>query len=97
MDGNPYADLLNIVQKETKGAPPAFYFGTVLSAVPLKIRIANLDYEGEELIVNDLLTASIPVGDATWKRPLSAGDRVICLPEDSSFAVWIVLCRVVGI
>ena len=83
MEGNPFPQLLGMMKEAAKGVMrPSFRMGVVQSPSPLSVRIAGLTYQGAELLVNDLLTAEIQVGEQQWSRPLEAGDPVVCLPLD---------------
>ena len=74
MEGNPFPQLLGMMKEAAKGVMrPSFRMGVVQSPSPLSVRIAGLTYQGAELLVNDLLTAEIQVGDQRVEPP--AGGR----------------------
>lgn len=98
MEGNPFPQLLGMMKEAAKGVMrPSFRMGVVQSPSPLSVRIAGLTYQGAELLVNDLLTAEIQVGEQQWSRPLEAGDQVVCLPLDGDDMRYLVLAKAVAI
>ena len=98
MEGNPFAQFIEmlkgVAQEQIR---PSFHLGVVKSASPLAVEIAGLEYRGDELMVNDLLTAEIQVDEHIWKRPLLAGDQVICLPLDRDDARYFILAKAVAV
>lgn len=98
MEGNPFAQFIDTMKGVAQEQiHPAFRLGVVKSAAPLTVEIAGLEYRGDELMVNDLLTAEIQLGEHIWKRHLQAGDQVTCLPLDDEDARYFVLAKVVAI
>ena len=98
MEGNPFPQLWGMMKEAAKGVMrPGFRMGVVQSLSPLSVRIAGLTYQGAELLVNDLLTAEIQVGDQRWSRPLEAGDPVVCLPLDGDDMRYLVLAKAVAV
>ena len=93
MEGNPFPQLLGMMKEAAKGVMrPSFRMGVVQSPSPLSVT-----YQGAELLVNDLLTAEIQVGEQQWSRPLEAGDPVVCLPLDGDDMRYLVLAKGVAI
>lgn len=98
MEGNPFPQLLGMMKEAAKGVMrPGFRMGVVQSPSPLSVQIAGLTYQGAELLVNDLLTAEIQVGEQQWSRPLEAGDPVVCLPLDGDDMRYLVLAKAVAV
>ena len=98
MEGNPFAQLIEtlkgISQEQIR---PGFRLGVVKAVSPLAVEIAGLEYRADELMVNDLLTAEIQLGEYVWKRHLQTGDQVICLPLDGDDARYFVLAKAVEV
>lgn len=98
MEGNPFAQFIEmlkgVAQEQIR---PGFRLGVVKSASPLTVEIAGLEYRGDELMANDLLTAEIQLDEHIWKRPLQAGDQVICLPLDRDDARYFILAKAVAV
>jgi len=98
MEGNPFAQFINtmkgVAQEQIR---PTFRLGVVKSATPLTVEIAGLQYHGDELMINDLLMAEIQLGEHIWKRPLQAGDQVICLPLDGDDSRYFILAKAVAV
>lgn len=98
MEGNPFSQFLEMVKDMAKEQiRPGFRMGIVKAVSPLTVEIAGLEYRGEELLVNDLLTAEIQLEEHTWKRPLQIGDQVICLPLDGDDARYFLLAKAVAV
>lgn len=96
MEGNPFAQLIEMLKgMSQEQIRPGFRLGVVKSASPLEVEIAGLEYRTDELMVNDLLTAEIQLGEYVWKRPLQTGDQVICLPLDDDDTRYFVLAKAV--
>ncbi len=85
MEDNPYSKILSLIKRQTgEQIPTVFRFGTVLSAVPLKIEVSNTVQEGSDLL------KSSSIGE------LFSGDTVLLVPldEDQRF---LILCKVVNV
>ncbi len=96
MEGNPFAQFIDTMKGVSQEQiRPGFRLGVVKSASPLAVEIAGLEYRTDELMVNDLLTAEIQLGEYVWKRPLQTGDQVICLPLDDDDTRYFVLAKAV--
>lgn len=55
---NPYLNLLEIMQNQSKEIPKSFVIGSVLSAEPLSIKVAeNIILDREDMLINDFLLA----------------------------------------
>lgn len=55
---NPYLNLLEIMQNQSKEIPKSFVIGSVLSAEPLNIKVAeNIILDREDMLINDFLLA----------------------------------------
>lgn len=108
MEGNPFAQFIEmlkgVAQEQIR---PGFRLGVVKSDSPLTVEIAGLEYRGDELMINDLLTAEIKMQEHpleeqrpiihTWKRHLQTGDQVICLPLDRDDARYFILAKAVAV
>lgn len=98
MEGNPFSQFLEMMKDTAKEQiRPGFRLGIVKSISPLAVEIAGLEYRGEELMINDLLTAEIQLQEHTWKRPLQTGDSVICLPLDGDDARYFIVAKAVAV
>lgn len=103
MEGNPFSQFLEMVKDTAKEQiRPGFRLGIVKSISPLAVEIAGLEYRGDELMINDLLTAEIKITEHPelihiWKRPLQTGDCVICLPLDGDDARYFILAKAVAV
>lgn len=55
---NPYLNLLEIMQNQSRETPKSFIIGNVLSADPLSIKVAeNIILDKEDMLINDFLLA----------------------------------------
>lgn len=55
---NPYLNLLEIMQNQSKETPKSFVVGDILSSEPLSIKVAeNIILDREDMLINDFLLA----------------------------------------
>lgn len=85
MQGNPYSALVGKLRADAAARLPAGYrIGTVISADPLKIKVAGLIQEKEDLQKNSDLPA------------LAAGDRCLLIPMEEE-QQYLIVCKAVSV
>lgn len=56
---NPYLNLLQIMQNQSKGIPKSFVIGDVLSSEPLSIKVSeNIIIDRKDMLINDFLLSN---------------------------------------
>lgn len=87
MEDNPYSSFWQAIRQEiAEQRIPANATGTVTSAVPLKIKMGNIELDQNDVKMNALLR-----GDDA----LQLGDTVLMTPRGDQ-QLFYVLCKVVG-